>query len=65
MLKAGLYLAVGGALGAALGYFNQCAGGTCPLMCLWWRGAIFGAVAGLAVYFAAIPKPKKGGRPDP
>jgi hypothetical protein len=43
---------VGGALGAALGYFGQCTSGTCPLTSTWWRGAIYGAVMGL-VFFAA------------
>jgi len=43
---------VGGALGAALGYFGQCSSGTCPLTSTWWRGAIYGAGMGV-VFFAA------------
>ena len=38
---------IGGALGAALGYFGQCSSGTCPLTATWWRGALYGAVMGL------------------
>ena len=49
-VRAVLHLCVGGLLGGLLGYFQQCAGGTCPLMCVWWRGALFGAVAGLLIW---------------
>lgn len=47
MLRLILTVLVGAGLGAALGHFSRCAGGTCPLMCAWWRGAIYGAVMGL------------------
>lgn len=40
-------VAVGGVLGALLGYFGQCSNGTCPLTSTWWRGALYGAVMGL------------------
>ena len=40
-------VAIGAALGAALGYFGQCSSGTCPLTSTWWRGAIYGGVLGL------------------
>ena len=43
-LAAGLSL--GGALGAAMGYFGKCSTGTCPLTANPWRGAIFGAMIG-------------------
>jgi hypothetical protein len=61
-LKAILFLGVGAGAGAVLGYANQCLGGSCPLMCLWWRGAIFGSVAGLAIYCAGLTD-KRTGRP--
>lgn len=37
----------GAALGGAVGYFNTCSTGACPLLATWWRGAIYGAVLGL------------------
>ena len=39
-------IAVGGALGALMGYFGKCASGTCPLTATPWRGAMYGAVMG-------------------
>ncbi len=65
MFKLILFLVGGGVGGALLGYANQCAGGTCPLMCFWWRGAIFGAVAGLAIYLAARTGSSKADAKDP
>ena len=47
MLRVILPMLIGAGIGAAVGYASQCAGGTCPLMCAWWRGAIYGAVVGL------------------
>lgn len=47
MMKILVWLAVGGGLGAALGYFGQCTTGTCPLTANWKRGAMFGALLGL------------------
>jgi hypothetical protein len=47
MLRLILPVAIGAGVGAVVGYLSRCAGGTCPLMCAWWRGAIFGAVLGL------------------
>lgn len=42
------YILIGGGIGAALGYFNWCQTGACPLVANWRRGAIYGAVlAGL------------------
>jgi hypothetical protein len=40
-------IAVGAAIGSALGCFGQCSSGTCPLTSTWWRGAIYGSVMGL------------------
>lgn len=40
-------IAIGAAIGSALGYFGQCSSGTCPLTSTWWRGAIYGSVMGL------------------
>lgn len=42
-----LPLLIGGAAGAALGYYGECTSGTCPLTSTWWRGALYGAVLGL------------------
>lgn len=39
----------GAGIGAVLGFVSQCSGGTCPLMCVWWRGAIVGAIVGLVI----------------
>ena len=39
-------LAVGGVLGAALGYYRACTDGSCPLHPTWWKGAIVGMAAG-------------------
>jgi len=40
-------IAIGAAIGSAMGYFGQCSSGTCPLTSTWWRGAIYGSVMGL------------------
>jgi thioredoxin len=53
MLPLILSLAVGAALGAALGYFGQCSSGTCPLTATWWRGALFGSLFGLLFHFSS------------
>ena len=39
-------IAIGTALGAALGYFGQCTSGTCPITSTWWRGALYGGFIG-------------------
>lgn len=44
---------IGGGLGAALGYFNQCKSGACPLTANWRRGALYGAVLAGLFSFAA------------
>ncbi len=42
-------LAVGGVLGAILGYYRECTDGSCPLHPTWWKGALVGtAFAALA-----------------
>lgn len=47
-------------LGATLGYFGQCASGTCPLTSTWWRGAIYGGVLGTLFFFTSkAPNPKQ------
>jgi thioredoxin 1 len=46
-------LLIGGALGAALGYFGKCSTGACPLTANPWRGAVFGALLGLMFHFAS------------
>jgi hypothetical protein len=47
MLRVILPVVIGAGVGAVVGHLSRCAGGTCPLMCAWWRGAIYGAVLGL------------------
>jgi len=47
-----IYLLIGGATGAALGYFNKCNSGACPLTANWKRGGIYGAV--LAALFYSV-----------
>ena len=52
-------IAVGGGLGALMGYFGQCSTGTCPLTATWWRGALFGAAIGaMIVGGMASPTPQ-------
>lgn len=46
---------IGAAIGAALGWFGQCASGTCPLTSTWWRGALYGGSLGLLVAFNSRP----------
>jgi len=53
--KLAMGLGLGGALGAALGYFGSCTSGSCPLTANPWRGALFGAVMGLAFSLAMGP----------
>ncbi len=40
-------IAIGGGIGAMLGYWGKCASGACPLTATWQRGAIFGGILGL------------------
>jgi thioredoxin 1 len=42
---------IGGAVGAALGWFGKCSTGTCHLTANWRRGAIYGAALGCLFYF--------------
>jgi thioredoxin 1 len=53
MLPLMLSVLIGGALGAVWGYFGQCSSGTCPLTSTWWRGGLYGAVMGIAVFLAS------------
>ena len=46
MLRPLIGVAIGGIAGAALGYYGQCASGTCPLTANPWRGALYGAFLG-------------------
>jgi hypothetical protein len=41
ILRLGLVILGGAALGALLGWFGQCSSGTCPLTATWWRGALY------------------------
>ncbi len=47
-----LPIVLGILLGATLGFFGQCASGTCPLTSSWWRGAIYGGVLGTLFFFS-------------
>lgn len=42
----------GGALGGVVGHFGSCASGTCPLTSTPLRGALYGAVMGVAFMLA-------------
>ena len=55
LIKLAIGIAVGGTLGAAMGYFGKCTSGTCPLTATPWRGALYGAVMG-AVFSLALSK---------
>ncbi len=46
LMQLAVGLALGGGLGAMLGYFGKCATGTCPLTANPWRGAFMGALMG-------------------
>jgi thioredoxin len=47
------FLLIGGGIGTVLGRLNQCSSGACGLTSKWWRGAIYGAIAGALFYFLA------------
>lgn len=53
MTSLAIKLLIGAGLGALLGYYGQCNSGTCPLTANWRRGAMYGAVLGLAFHFAS------------
>jgi thioredoxin len=53
MLPLILTIAIGGGIGAALGYRGQCSTGACPLTSTWWRGALYGGTLGLLFHFAS------------
>ena len=40
---------IGGAIGAALGYFGKCSSGACPLTANPYRGAVYGAIMGALI----------------
>jgi hypothetical protein len=53
LLKTQWPLALGAALGAALGYYGQCQSGTCVFTATWWGGSIMGALLAALVTSAA------------
>jgi thioredoxin 1 len=57
-----LGIVIGGAVGAALGYFGKCSSGTCPLTANPLRGALYGAIVGglLASTVALRPQQEAG-----
>ncbi|MEO5717238.1 MAG: DUF6132 family protein [Chthoniobacterales bacterium] len=60
-----LGLLVGVSLGALLGYFGQCASGTCPLTSTWWRGALYGGFMGVLFALSPPRSGKTGDTPPP
>lgn len=46
-----LCLIVGGGIGAAAGCLGRSSSGACPRASTWRRGAIFGAILGMALYY--------------
>ena len=46
IIKGIVYVLIGGAIGAVMGYYGKCASGTCPLTATPIRGALYGAVMG-------------------
>ncbi len=57
MIKFILFVLVGGAIGAGLGYFGKCTSGTCPFTANPFRGAGFGALFGLLFAFSTYGNP--------
>ncbi|MBN2376751.1 MAG: hypothetical protein JXD22_10130 [Sedimentisphaerales bacterium] len=51
-IKILIFIVVGAAAGALLGYFGQCSSGSCPLTANPFRGAIYGAVMGALLAFS-------------
>lgn len=49
LLKTQWPLAIGAALGAALGYYGQCQSGTCVFTATWWGGALMGTLLAVLV----------------
>jgi len=45
---------IGAIIGGLMGYFGQCASGTCPLTSTWWRGAIYGSVLGTLFALSSV-----------
>jgi hypothetical protein len=56
LLRLIIGVALGAGVGAALGALGRCTSGACPLTSTWWRGALYGAVMGLLLAFAAGPQ---------
>lgn len=56
IIKLALGLLLGGGLGALMGYFGQCASGTCPLTATPLRGALYGALLGVLFSFSVTSR---------
>lgn len=52
MLKVIIGIAIGGGIGALMGYLGKCTSGACPLTATPWRGALYGAVMGALFTFS-------------
>ena len=50
-----IFIVIGAAAGALLGYFGQCSTGSCPLTANPLRGAIYGAAMGVLLAFFFTP----------
>ena len=47
-LKIAISVILGGVIGGAVGYLLRCTGGSCPLTCNPWGGAIVGILLSLS-----------------
>ncbi len=64
IIRLALGLLIGGGLGALMGYFGQCASGTCPLTATPLRGALYGAVLGVLFSFSVTSRQTGAGGRD-
>jgi hypothetical protein len=49
LIKIVLAVIIGAVVGGYVGHFLKCSGGSCPLTCNPWGGAIFGALIALSL----------------
>lgn len=57
LLKTQWPFAVGGVIGALVGYYGQCQSGTCVFTATWWGGAITGLLVAALVTSAGRDAP--------
>ena len=56
MLRLTMWAGGGAVVGAVMGYFGRCSGGTCPLTSTCWRGALYGAFFWALAFLGAKAK---------